>query len=214
TWCFPSTCQRSSAWSPSELSPGGSPASGRVWCLPCALLRPGGVSFSLRDSRFGSTCPDSTSAGSGLICPRLDAMRLSRSNARTPAAHGGAVTRRVARRSPPHSSRRFHISMISMPRPVLAFGLALAASAACACPSPTTVSASYYGPGFNGRRTASGRIFRQGELTAAHRSLRFGTKVRVTNLRNGRDVVVTITDRGPYARGRSLDLSVGAARAI
>jgi rare lipoprotein A len=101
-----------------------------------------------------------------------------------------------------------------MLRPVLAFGLALAASAACACPSPTTVRASYYGPGFNGRRTASGRIFRQGELTAAHRSLRFGTKVRVTNLRNGRDVVVTITDRGPYVRGRKLDLSVGAARAI
>ena len=101
-----------------------------------------------------------------------------------------------------------------MPRPVLAFGLALAASAAFACPSPTTVRASYYGPGFNGRRTASGRIFRQGDLTAAHRSLRFGTKVRVTNLRNGRDVVVTITDRGPYVRGRSLDLSVGAARAI
>ena len=101
-----------------------------------------------------------------------------------------------------------------MPRPVLAFGLALVASVACACPSPTTVRASYYGPGFNGQRTASGRIFRQGELTAAHRSLRFGTKVRVTNLRNGRDVVVTITDRGPYVRGRSLDLSVSAARAI
>jgi len=101
-----------------------------------------------------------------------------------------------------------------MPRPVLAFGLVLAASAACACPSPSTVRASYYGPGFNGRRTASGRIFRQGELTAAHRSWRFGTKVRVTNLRNGRDVVVTITDRGPYVRGRSLDLSAGAARAI
>ena len=101
-----------------------------------------------------------------------------------------------------------------MPRPILALGLALAASAAWACPSPTTVRASYYGPGFNGRRTASGRIFRQGDLTAAHRSLRFGTKVRVTNLRNGRDVVVTITDRGPYVRGRSLDLSVGAAQAI
>ena len=101
-----------------------------------------------------------------------------------------------------------------MPRPILALGLALAASAACACPSPTTVRASYYGRGFNGRRTASGSVFRQGELTAAHRSWRFGTKVRVTNLRNGRDVVVTITDRGPYVRGRSLDLSVGAARAI
>ena len=51
-------------------------------------------------------------------------------------------------------------------------------------------------------------------ITAAHRSWRFGTKVRVTNLRNGRAVVVTITDRGPYVRGRGLDLSVGAARAL
>ena len=101
-----------------------------------------------------------------------------------------------------------------MPRSTLAFGLALAASAACACPSPTTTRASYYGPGFHGRRTASGRIFDQGDLTAAHRSWGFGTKVRVTNLRNGRNVVVTITDRGPYVRGRGLDLSVGAARAI
>jgi rare lipoprotein A len=101
-----------------------------------------------------------------------------------------------------------------MPRPTLAIGLALAASAACACPSPTTTRASYYGSGFQGRRTASGRIFHQGELTAAHRSCRFGTQVRVTNLRNGRNVVVTITDRGPYVRGRGLDLSVSAARAI
>jgi rare lipoprotein A len=74
--------------------------------------------------------------------------------------------------------------------------------------------ASYYGPGFNGRQTASGHVFQQGELTAAHRSWRFGTKVRVTNLRNGRAVVVTITDRGPYVRGRGLDLSAGAARAL
>jgi rare lipoprotein A len=83
-----------------------------------------------------------------------------------------------------------------------------------ACPNSTTTRASYYGPGFHGRRTASGRIFNQGALTAAHRSWSFGTKVRVTNLRNGRNVVVTITDRGPYVRGRGLDLSVGAARII
>jgi rare lipoprotein A len=93
-------------------------------------------------------------------------------------------------------------------------GLALAASTAYACPSPTTTRASYYGRGFHGRRTASGSIFDQGDLTAAHRSWRFGTKVLVTNLRNGRNVVVTITDRGPYVRGRGLDLSVGAARMI
>jgi rare lipoprotein A len=94
--------------------------------------------------------------------------------------------------------------------------LALAAlgSIAYACPESATTRASYYGAGFNGRRTASGEVFRPSDLTAAHRSWRFGTKVRVTNLRNGRAVVVTITDRGPYVRGRGLDLSVGAARAL
>jgi rare lipoprotein A len=101
--------------------------------------------------------------------------------------------------------------------PLLVFAvLALGAlgSIAHACPEPATTRASYYGPGFNGRRTASGQVFQQGELTAAHRSWHFGTKVRVTNLRNGRAVVVTITDRGPYVRGRGLDLSVGAAQAL
>jgi len=101
-----------------------------------------------------------------------------------------------------------------MPRFTLFLAIALLASTALACPEPATTRASYYGPGFNGRRTASGRVFRQLELTAAHRTWSFGTQVRVTNLRNGRDVVVTITDRGPYVRGRGLDLSVGAARAL
>jgi rare lipoprotein A len=96
----------------------------------------------------------------------------------------------------------------------LALALGFAASAVHACPDQTVTRASYYGPGFNGRRTASGQIFRQHELTAAHRTWRFGTKVRVTNLNNGRNVVVTITDRGPYVRGRGLDLSLGAARAL
>jgi len=74
--------------------------------------------------------------------------------------------------------------------------------------------ASWYGPGFHGRRTASGERFNQNDLTAAHRSLPFGTKVQVTNLYNGRSVVVRINDRGPYARGRILDLSAGAASLI
>jgi peptidoglycan lytic transglycosylase len=101
-----------------------------------------------------------------------------------------------------------------MPRVIPALAFALAACAAHACPDATTTRASYYGFSFNGRKTASGRIFGQHELTAAHRSWRFGTKVRVTNLRNGRDVVVTITDRGPFAKGRGLDLSLGAARVL
>jgi rare lipoprotein A len=74
--------------------------------------------------------------------------------------------------------------------------------------------ASWYGPGFDGAYTASGERFNQYDLTAAHRYLPFGTKVRVTNLDNGRSVVVRITDRGPFVGDRVLDLSRGAAQII
>src|SRR5262249_12133443 len=74
--------------------------------------------------------------------------------------------------------------------------------------------ASWYGPRFHGQRSASGQIFNEHELTAAHRTLPFGTKVRVTNLKNGRSVVVRITDRGPYVKGRILDLSRAAAQEL
>jgi rare lipoprotein A len=73
--------------------------------------------------------------------------------------------------------------------------------------------ASYYGSE-SGSRTASGARFNPSGMTAAHRSLPFGTKVRVTNKRNGRSVVVTINDRGPFVRGRIIDLSSGAAGVI
>ena len=71
--------------------------------------------------------------------------------------------------------------------------------------------ASWYGPGFFGNRTASGEVLRPGTLTAAHRSLPFGTKVRVTNLWNGRSAVVRINDRGPFHGSRLIDLAHGAA---
>ncbi len=74
--------------------------------------------------------------------------------------------------------------------------------------------ASWYGPGFNGRKTASGERFNQNAMTAAHRSLPFGTKVRVTNRNNGRSVVVRINDRGPFIRGRVIDVSAAAARSL
>jgi rare lipoprotein A len=74
--------------------------------------------------------------------------------------------------------------------------------------------AAWYGPGFQGRRTASGERFNPHDLTAAHRTLPFGSRVRVTNLRNGRRVIVRINDRGPYVRGYVIDLSYAAARAI
>lgn len=71
--------------------------------------------------------------------------------------------------------------------------------------------ASWYGPGFYGNRTASGEIYRPGTFTVAHRSLPFGTRVRVTNLNNGRSAIARVNDRGPYTGGRIVDLGHGIA---
>jgi rare lipoprotein A len=77
-----------------------------------------------------------------------------------------------------------------------------------------TGRASYYGDFFHGRRTASGERFDIHKYTAAHRTLPFGTKVKVTNLRNNKSVVIKINDRGPHVKSRIIDLSKAAARAI
>jgi len=74
--------------------------------------------------------------------------------------------------------------------------------------------ASWYGEPHHGQLTASGEIFHMAQLTAAHRTLPLGTRLRVTNLDNGRIVRVRVNDRGPYVAGRVLDLSHGAARAL
>lgn len=74
--------------------------------------------------------------------------------------------------------------------------------------------ASYYGGKFHGRTTASGERFNQNAMTAAHRTLPFGTKVTVKNLNNGKQVVVKINDRGPLSKSRMIDLSKGAAKKI
>jgi rare lipoprotein A len=78
--------------------------------------------------------------------------------------------------------------------------------------------ASWYGPGFHGQETASGEIFDQREMVAAHRSLPLGSVVRVTNLENGRRVVLRVIDRGPYGRnyrkGTIIDVSKGAAQRL
>ena len=74
--------------------------------------------------------------------------------------------------------------------------------------------ASYYGKELAGNRTASGERFDPNGLTAAHRSLPLGTKLRITNLSNGEDVIVRVNDRGPFAKSRLIDLSFGAARDI
>jgi rare lipoprotein A len=85
-------------------------------------------------------------------------------------------------------------------------------------PPPTSElgrgKASWYGPGFHGKRTASGERFDMNDLTAAHRTLPFGTRVRVHNVQNGREVVVRINDRGPRIKERIIDLSRAAAAAL
>jgi len=90
--------------------------------------------------------------------------------------------------------------------PKLTFALLLLSVTSCASQAETGM-ASFYGGG----RTASGEVSGPTDLTAAHRSLPFGTSVLVTNVGNGKTVIVRITDRGPYGRGRIIDLSRAAA---
>ena len=87
-------------------------------------------------------------------------------------------------------------------------------SSPAAPPRIQTGRASWYGPPHHGRKTASGEIYDMNQLTAAHRTLPLGTRVRVTNVGNGRSVVVRINDRGPFIDGRIIDLSQAAAREI
>jgi rare lipoprotein A len=122
------------------------------------------------------------------------AMAASSSSLSAPAAD--AVIRDVA--PSPSWEDRFLRQMPASPKGLLQLAAA-------------TGQASWYGPGFYGNRTASGEVLRPGTYTAAHRSLPFGTRVRVTNLNNGRSAVVRINDRGPFTGGRIIDLAHGAA---
>jgi len=114
-------------------------------------------------------------------------------------------------------------------RPGLAALLPLLFLAACSLPAskvklpPTPNSqdrvsqtgiASWYGPGFHGKATASGTVYDQHQLTAAHQTLPLGTRVMVTNLDNGNSAEVVINDRGPFAKGRIIDLSFAAGKAL
>jgi rare lipoprotein A len=107
---------------------------------------------------------------------------------------------------PPH---RYSIPALA----ALAAGLAAAQAQTPAAAAEQGI-ASWYGGPFEGQRAASGEIYREGELTAAHRTLAFGTKVRVRRLDSGQSVVVRINDRGPYVASRIIDLSYAAARGL
>lgn len=97
---------------------------------------------------------------------------------------------------------------------IVAAALALVAMQPGPAHAASCGTASWYGPGFHGRTAASGERFNQNAMTAAHKTLPFDTKVRVTNQKTGKSVVVRISDRGPYYGGRIIDLSKAAAKAL
>jgi len=97
---------------------------------------------------------------------------------------------------------------------ILAFFAALVLISKLSAQQPEFGQASYYGDKFNGRRTASGEVFDNKKMTAAHRTHPFGTQLKVTNLKNNKSVVVTVNDRGPFKAGRVIDVSKEAANQL
>lgn len=103
------------------------------------------------------------------------------------------------------------LSVRSEARPSGLANFGLIAAAHAAGPRPTFGIASWYGEKFQGRTTASGKPYDMNGLTAANLDLPFGTKIKVTNLKNNKSLVLTVNDRGPYVKGRFLDVSKEAA---
>jgi len=99
-------------------------------------------------------------------------------------------------------------------RLIIIIFIAISTLSSCAPKVTQTGKASYYAKKFNGRATASGEKYRSSQKTAAHRTLPFGTKVKVTNLSNGKSVKVRVNDRGPFVAGRIIDISGKAAKQI
>jgi rare lipoprotein A len=113
------------------------------------------------------------------------------------------------------SSGRDRVSAAARWSPVLLLLLAVGCAHSARPERPAEEGeASWYGPGLYGKKTASGEVLRPGALTAAHRTLPFGSCLRVTNLGNGRVVEVRVNDRGPYAANRILDVSEAAAKVL
>ncbi len=115
------------------------------------------------------------------------------------------------------------VKVVRIPIPIPTFGFGKKAEKQPEPPAPSSEDekpgvteglASWYGRQFHGRRTANGERFDMNKMTAAHRTLPFNTKVRVTNLANGKSIVVRINDRGPAVKERIIDLSRAAAREL
>ena len=153
-------------------------------------------------------------SGSGVAVPVLAETARSESESRIAMARPAVPAPALESPEPVQPSQSVAIRQQESEAP------ALEAPTPPTAPAPTprrfklagTGEASWYGPGFFGNRTANGEVFRPGTMTAAHRTLPFGTKVKVTNLRNGRSAIVRINDRGPFHGNRVIDLAHGAAQ--
>src|SRR5437870_818731 len=126
-----------------------------------------------------------------------------------PIRAGGAIPRLFV-----YARRRSRLVSAASLMAILLVGTAALAAEHDAQPAARIGRASWYGAAFHRRPTASGERFDLHRMTCAHRTLPLGTTVRVTNLLNGRSVLVTITDRGPFRRHRDIDVSYGAARVL
>ena len=107
----------------------------------------------------------------------------------------------------------FPISVYFMKRVILSFSILLFTFSTSII-GQQTGGASYYGNKLHGKRTANGRTYHRDSLTCAHRTYPFGTLLRVRNLKNDKEVIVKVTDRGPFVRGRIIDLSYGVAKTL
>ena len=126
-----------------------------------------------------------------------------------PSRAGGAIPRLFV-----YAPRRNRLVAAALLMAILLVGTAAVAAEQEVQPASRIGRASWYGAAFHRRPTASGERFDLHRMTCAHRTLPLGTTVRVTNLVNGRSVLVTITDRGPFRRHRDIDVSYGAARVL
>ena len=116
--------------------------------------------------------------------------------------------------APPAFAQAASAPATSMPRPAETAPSAAVRSSSAAANDAMSGTAAWYGSRFNGRKTASGQRFNSSALTAAHPSLPFGSRVKVTNTKNNRSVVVVINDRGPTSPGRIIDVSQAAAKRL
>ena len=148
-------------------------------------------------------------SGSAMLPGLADSGRAASLNAEVSSTETNGSAEQLAVREPVDTSTPQDSEPVELPAPV-----APNPAAVLRVLATKTGQASWYGPGFYGRRTASGERLVQGTMTAAHPYLPFGTRVRVTNLRNGRQAVVRINDRGPFHGGRVIDLAHGSASAL